>query len=235
MKEETAEQLIEQTRGAYAAIAEDFSRTRARLWPALDLFKNYIKENDKILDIGCGNGRLINLIKDKKVDYRGIDYSAPLIDIAKENFPDYKFEVGNILNLDFPENYFDDILLIAVLHHIPSAKLREKAINNMYRILKPGGYVLMTNWNLWQARFLQYHIKYNWLRHTKKVDLDENDILREWGKTGNYRYVHAFTKIELDELGAKAGFETVKNIYVEYDGKETNFLHGKNILTVWKK
>ena len=138
-------------------------------------------------------------------------------------------------NVQHSENYFDDILLIAVLHHIPSQKFREKAINNMHRILKPGGYVMMTNWNLWQTRFLQYHIKYNWERHCKRIDLDENDILREWGKTGNYRYDHAFTKTELEELGDKAGFKTIKNIYVEYGGKETNFLHGKNILTVWKK
>jgi len=235
MKQSTAEKLIEQTRSTYTAIAEDFSRTRAQLWPALDLFKDYIKENDKILDIGCGNGRLINLTRDIEVDYTGIDYSAPLVEIARENYPDEKFLVGDILDLDFPENYFDVVLLIAVLHHIPSAALRDKAVRNMYRVLKPGGLVLMTNWNLWQTRFWKYHYKYWRERRAGKIDLDDNDILREWGNTGNYRYVHAFTKTELEELGKKTGFETTKNIYVEYGGRETNFLHGKNILTVWQK
>jgi len=235
MKDETAKKLIEQTRLAYNAVAEDFSRTRARLWPALNLFKNYIKENDKVLDIGCGNGRLVKLIEDKKVEYLGIDYSESLVNIAKENFSDYKFEVGDLLDLKENDNQYDAVLLIAVLHHIPSAKLRDQALQEIYRVLKPGGKLLMTNWNLWQPRFWHYHFKYFMDRKRKIHDLDKGDIMREWSGTGNFRYVHSFTKSELFELAQANGFKQADNKYVKYDGKEGTILHSQNIISIWEK
>ncbi len=235
MKAESAKQFIEKTRSGYNAIAESFSRTRATLWPALYLFKDYIKEANKVLDIGCGNGRLINLFNDKEIDYLGIDYSEPLVEIAKENFPDRRFEVGDLLNLKQSSDEFDVVLLIAVLHHIPSDKLRRKALKQIYRVLRPGGYLLMTNWNLWQMRFWRYHLKFYQERKKGSIDLDPGDIIREWGGTGNFRYVHAFTLNELNELAQPIGFKVVENKYVKYSGKKGNFLHSQNILTILKK
>jgi ubiquinone/menaquinone biosynthesis C-methylase UbiE len=235
MKDESAKKFIEQTRLAYNAVAEDFSRTRARLWPALNLFKDYIRDNDKVLDIGCGNGRLTKLIEGKNVDYLGIDYSESLIGIAKEIFPEFKFEAGDLLNLKQDDNQYDAVLLIAVLHHIPSDKFRNQALKEIFRILKPGGKLLMTNWNLWQPRFWHYHFKYFMDRRRKIHDLDKGDIMREWSGTGNYRYVHSFTKNELFELALANGFKQAENIYVKYSGKESYFLSSQNIISIWEK
>ena len=69
------------------------------------LFKD-LKEGEKILDLGCGNGRWYKIFKEKKVDYFGLDNSEKLIEIAKENFPEAKFFVGDALNLPFPDNFF---------------------------------------------------------------------------------------------------------------------------------
>lgn len=235
MKAESARQLIEKTRSSYNAIAESFSRTRATLWPALYSFKDYIKESNKVLDIGCGNGRLLKLFEDKEVDYLGIDYSEPLVEIARESFPDRRFEVGDLLDLKQPSDEFDVVFLIAVLHHIPSDKLRRRALEQIYRVLKPGGLLLMTNWNLWQVRFWHYHLKFYQERQKGKIDLDPGDIIREWSGTGNYRYVHAFTLNELNELAQAIGFKVVENKYVKYSGKKGNFIHSQNILSIWKK
>lgn len=235
MKAESAEKFIQQTRSLYNAVAEDFSRTRARLWPALNLFKDYIKDGDKVLDIGCGNGRLTRLFEEKEIEYLGIDYSRPLVEIARENFPNREFRVGDLLDLDIGDEKFDAAILVAVLHHIPSVELRLRALQNVNSVLRQGGLLLMTNWNLWQPRFFKYHLKYFIKRTKGEMDLEPGDILRQWGDTGNYRYVHSFTKEELKNICQKTGFKIIKNFYVNYAGSKGNFLNAPNIMTICQK
>ena len=58
MKKAKIQNILNQTHDIYNTIAPDFSITRGKWWHALDEFKNYAKEGDSILDLGCGNGRL---------------------------------------------------------------------------------------------------------------------------------------------------------------------------------
>jgi len=107
-------------------IAEDFSRTRRYLWPDFQSLAEYIKPQDKVLDLGCGNGRLIELLGDKEIDYLGVDNVQNFIEIAKKKYPAYSFQVADALSLPFADNSFDKVCSIAVLHHIPSEELRLK-------------------------------------------------------------------------------------------------------------
>ena len=122
-----ARELIKKTKNDFDKIANEFSKTRKTLWPELLELDKYIKDNEKVLDLGCGNGRLFELFSaqgrsvsgGKKVDYVGIDNSSNLISEAKKKYGNY-FQVADILNIPFSDNYFDSIWLIAVFHHIPS-------------------------------------------------------------------------------------------------------------------
>ena len=74
----------------YDDIAKEFSATRAYPWKELQVFIPYIKDNFKILDLGCGNGRLVKSLEqaDKKLNYLGVDFSTQLIEQAKNmNMP----------------------------------------------------------------------------------------------------------------------------------------------------
>ncbi|GAH26634.1 unnamed protein product, partial [marine sediment metagenome] len=61
MKKDYAEYLLKKTKEDYNLIAEDFSRTRWNIWAEFSIFRDYVKGGDEILDIGCGNGRLLEL------------------------------------------------------------------------------------------------------------------------------------------------------------------------------
>ncbi len=76
------------TRNDYNLIAEDFSTTRYLIWPEIKfLFDKYFFPGEKVLDLGCGNGRYFECLKKKKVNYFGLDNSEKLIEIAKARYP----------------------------------------------------------------------------------------------------------------------------------------------------
>ena len=110
-----AKKLLEKTRQDYNLIAEDFSRTRSQVWEELKFLENYANENEKILDLGCGNGRLYELFREKTVDYYGVDFSEGLIEIARKRYPQFKFQVADAFNLPFSADFFDKVFNIAVL------------------------------------------------------------------------------------------------------------------------
>lgn len=242
MKLETAQKILEQTKADYNNIASDFDRTRGYLWPGLFDFKKYVKIGDKVLDLGCGNGKIRLLFKDVKIDYTGVDNSQELIKIA-ENKVDFKIEnqkfiVADVLNLPLADNSFDVIFFIAVFHHLPSQALRLKVLAEIKRILKPGGILIMTNWNRYQKEFLGQLIYYTFLKIIGKSDLDFKDIWLPWMGGKVHRYYHLFTLGELKKLVAKSGLEIQENYLAYWGGeKASNFSYQKaaNLVTIAKK
>ena len=205
MNKEYAEYLLVKTREDYNLIADDFSRTRDEVWDEMFfLFEKYLKTGDKVLDLGCGNGRWFKLFKTYNVNYMGIDSSLKLIDIARKNDPEGKFQVEEGLNLSFPDNFFDKIYSIAVFHHLPSKKLRLKFLEEAKRVLKPGGILVLTVWRLKNQTYLL--IKYTILKLLGKSKLDFRDVFEPWGKKAE-RYYHCFTETELIKLVKDSGFK----------------------------
>ncbi len=232
MKLSIAEQILKENKEVYDRIAKDFSISRAASWPEFEYFKGYLQDGQEILDLGCGNGRLLDLLKDYKINYLGLDNSEKLINEAKSRWPNQNFQVADVLDLSFLNKKFDLVFLVATLHHIPSARLRAKVLREAYSVLKPGGKLLMTNWNLWQPKYLKYIIKYTLLKLTepyeevngiKMKDFDFQDVFIPWQKK-YLRYIHAFTELNIARLMKKTGFEIIKNV-----------ANKRNIITVAKK
>jgi len=209
MDKEYAEYLIKKTREDYNLIADDFARTRWNIWSEFNIFRDFIKEGDKILDVGCGNGRLLKVLKNKNIKYTGIDISKRLIEIAKKNYPQNNFLIASNLNLPFLDNNFDKVFSVAVLHTIPSEGLRQKAISELKRVLKPGGLLFVTAWDMWRKDTFFLLLKYLFLKLIGRSKLDFGDALVPWANKTK-RFYHFFTEKGLQSLLENAGFNIIK-------------------------
>jgi ubiquinone/menaquinone biosynthesis C-methylase UbiE len=231
MDQRFAQHLIEKTLSDYNSIAERFSNTRSFVWKDLEFVRQLCSPQDKILDLGCGNGRLLELFKGLDIDYVGVDGSEKLIEIAKKKYLQAKFQKANVLNLPFKDNYFDKVFCIAVFHHIPSQELRIRFLKEIKRVLKPNGVLVLSVWSLWQKRFIKYHLKCFFLKILGKSRLDFRDIFYPWkdekGKVLIQRYIHGFTKRELKSLLRKTDF-TIKEIRKEKENIYLAVFNQKN-------
>ncbi|MEK6970140.1 MAG: class I SAM-dependent methyltransferase [archaeon] len=96
----------------------------------------------KILDVGCGDGRLFYELRHEKIIPWGVDHSHRAIQFAQGFNPHVQFRVGGIEVLP-PKEMFDQITMIEVLEHIPPAQVA-KVVGAVARRLKKGGKLLVT-------------------------------------------------------------------------------------------
>jgi len=222
MKKEIVDKILHDTQRGYDNIAEKFGQTRKYFWRDLYFTKDYVQDNSRVFDFGCGNGRLLEHLGDKDINYIGVDISGRLLDQAQKTYKGEKQEFIQLKpsfdSLPFPESYFNTAFSIAVFHHIPSRALRKKVAEELFRVIQPDGYVIITVWNLWQERYRKDIYK-NWKKKLlRKSQLDWNDRLISFtdndGKVFQ-RYHHAFRKNELRQLFEKVGFVTEKCFFSE--------------------
>ena len=192
----------------YNTISQEFSSSRVFPWEELQLFIPYLKDNFKILDLGCGNGRLIKILEENncKIEYTGIDFSTELIKQAQESFPKYTFKVKDMNNIDYEENSFNMVFMIASFHHLETKEERLELLKKINKWLKPGGYLFMTNWHLFQKKYFKFLFKN--IRKKKAW----NDFFIPWqtySQKGErlWRFYHSFTKRELENLLKKTNFK----------------------------
>lgn len=126
----------------YNGIADHFSSTRHSAWPGVAKFIDTMTPYSMMLDVGCGNGKYLNLRKD--LFCFGCDYSDQLIRICNER--NFNCFVSDCLNLPGKTDYFDYVISIAVLHHLSTKERRVMALKEMLRVLKPNGKALVTVW-----------------------------------------------------------------------------------------
>lgn len=97
------------------------------------------KENQRILDLGCGSGQLTFQINELAKETIGIDKSAEMIMDAKSKFPNIEFQVADASDFRFDEK-FDSIFSNATLHWVKNFK---GAIECMYENLNPNGKIVL--------------------------------------------------------------------------------------------
>lgn len=113
------------------------------------LLKAYYLAQDKVngdlLEIGCGEGRGVHLLKDKVKSFTGIDKITEVVENLTDKYPQASFTQANIPPLDFADEQFDSVISFQVIEHI---KDDETYIREIARVLKPGGIALLTTPNI---------------------------------------------------------------------------------------
>lgn len=198
-------------------ISREFSDSRAFPGKEFELFKAYLQPGQTIVDIGCGNGRLLQFLEKEANNwhqpafyYIGIDNSRNLLEEAKKKYPDRAFKYGDQTKIPLKDKSADILFSIRALHHVPSQKMQLKVLNEMKRVLKNNGILVITVWNLLQRRYWKKLFKAAMRSIITFGTYRWRDVFIPWGRLKKPRYYHAFTRRSLENLVKKAGFQILE-------------------------
>ncbi len=133
----------------YARLAEQYDRrwsfyVNATVEETLNRLE--INPGERILDLGCGTGSLIQRLLQvaPESEVVGIDASAEMLEIAKQKLPEsVDLKLGSADNLLFASNYFDIVVSTSAFHFFRSPS---QALQEAKRVLKPNGRLVITDW-----------------------------------------------------------------------------------------
>jgi len=208
------ERLLALNRAFYAAFARSFADSRSVADPALTAILPYIPSRARVLDVGCGNGRLALLLDRERpgATYIGIDAVPELVEGARtqtaavQNIA-LQFHVVDIAqphwSLFIGSLSIDTVVCLAVLHHIPGFDLRARVLREMAGLLASGGRVILSTWQFLDSPRLRRKIV-DWSEAGIASEaLEPGDYLLDWQRGGRgLRYVHLVDETEVERLAA---------------------------------
>ena len=211
------EKLTEEGLAAHAA---DQTQQEAQL----QFLKNKLLQDQKILDLACGYGRLTIPLAKAGYTIEGIDLVPSLIkkakELAQEEHLKIKFEIGDMRDLPYKENSFGAVICMwSSFNHLLTQKDQVKALKEILRILRKKGLAIID---------LPYFTKptKEMLQLGEFLD-DENRLFkREFKGVETILFLH--TKESLEKVVKAAKIETYKIKYVDIGGKR------RLVLYLWK-
>ena len=154
----------------------------------------------KLLNIGCAHGPDFLPFR-RGFDLYGVDFSREMLKFARKYSQKFNLTVdlslADVSQLPYSDETFDWVISVATYHHVKGKEERQAALNELRRVLRPGGEAFITVWNHWQPRF--------WFK-PQQVTVP----WRQKGKTLQ-RYYYLFSYSELEKLVKRAGFEVLKS------------------------
>ncbi len=214
MDQETIAALLALNRRFYTDLAAHFSASRPADDPALATILPYIPRPARVLDVGCGNGRLARLLDRERPDssYVGVEWSPALLEtlraaplpriaaafcLADITCPGW---IGGL-----PPGSFDCVILLAVLHHIPSFGLRARVLQEAASVLQPSGALILSAWQFLDSPRLRRKVA-PWEEAGLSAErLEPGDYLLRWERGGHgARYCHLLDESELRRLAEAA-------------------------------
>ena len=157
-------------------------------------------QGGNLLNIGCAHGPDFLPFKEDFELY-GVDFSTEMLKLARKYSAKFDFTVSlsaaDVRYLPFPDETFSRAISVATYHHVKGKEERLKSLQELSRVLKPGGEAFITVWNRWQPRFWfrGKEMAVPWRTKTKTL----------------YRYYYLFSYRELEKLVKEAGFEVLKS------------------------
>jgi len=226
MDKVTAERLLALNRAFYATFARPFAGSRPVSDPALTSILPYIPPRARVLDVGCGNGRLALLLNQERpgATYLGMDAVPELVELARarsDQLTDIaaEFRVADVARPGWGgglpgaapstslRTSFDCVVALAVLHHIPGFDLRVQVMREIATLLEPGGCLILSTWQfLGTARMRRKIVDWAEVDIAEEA-LEPGDYLLDWKREGRgLRYCHLVDEAEVERLAAESGF-----------------------------
>jgi len=242
MQPELVEKLLRLNQDFYAIYAQSFAATRHSVQPGVQRLLPQIMQAEVVLDLGCGNGNLAELLKSEGFSgsYIGVDENAYFLEQAAVATQDatcgnYSFRQGSLVDSSCLEwfDQADAICSFATLHHLPGADLHVQFFSSVSSKLRPNGHFFLSCWQVLGNQRLEKHLVPWGPMGIKIESLGEADLLMDWradpGKPAKLRYVHHFSPSELRALGESQGLILQDEFFS--DGKEGNL----GLYQVWQK
>lgn len=111
-----------------------------------ELLKRYLKPESKILDFGCGQGRILQQLKTEGFsNLSGTDISGNMIKLSRNNLPYADLKINTGVTIPYDDSSFDCVIVTAVLTCIISNNEQKKLISEIKRVLKPDGLVYIND------------------------------------------------------------------------------------------
>lgn len=110
------------------------------------MLSSHLKRGMTVLELGCGAGYFTRELIRSGADITAIDVSPELLEMARSNCsaPNVQYQIENAYELSYEDAIFDSVVGSSVLHHLEI----EKALRDVYRVLKPGGTIFFTEPNM---------------------------------------------------------------------------------------
>jgi len=157
-------------------------------------------QKGSLLNLGCAHGPDFLSFR-QNFDLYGVDFSTQMLRFALKYSRKFDFTVSllvaDVSHLPFSDEVFDWAISVATYHHIRGKRERLKALEELKRVLKPGGEAFITVWNRWQPRFWFSGIEVTVPWRTKGKILE--------------RYYYLFSYPELERLAKQTGFQVLKS------------------------
>ncbi len=157
-------------------------------------------QKGSLLNIGCAHGPDFLPFR-QNFDLYGVDFSTQMLMFARKYSQKFDFAVNLFLadvgHLPFANEAFDWAISVATYHHIKGKSERLRSLQELRRVLKPGGEALITVWNRWQPKF--------WF--------SGKEVAVPWRTKDEtlYRYYYLFSYPELERLVKEAGFKVLSS------------------------
>ncbi|WP_298844159.1 bifunctional demethylmenaquinone methyltransferase/2-methoxy-6-polyprenyl-1,4-benzoquinol methylase UbiE [Clostridium sp.] len=148
-------EMITDVQSVFSSIASKYDKLNTiltlnidKIWRKKAVKLCTIKENDRVLDLCCGTGKMVELectAVGENTEVVGLDFNKEMLDVGYKNLnkslTNYKFSLmqGDAMELPFEDSTFNCITIAFGLRNIPN---KRKSISEMYRVLKPGGKVV---------------------------------------------------------------------------------------------
>lgn len=163
-----------------------------------------IKPQMRVLDVGCGLGTVVHYLASANpgAGFCGVDINGDFVELANRyaKLPNIEYRRMDMLKNDFDEGIFDYVLFLETIEHVdcPMVYVRE-----FFRILKPGGCLVVTTPNAIGVTNIQLNLRH--MHDLKKIEDEERD-------TGTEKdHIYCWDKLTLFRLLNRAGLKYVSH------------------------